>query len=395
MQSLLARHYRPYANCDPIMKDLNAQPAAFATGRSGLLFNWTSASNRVARARRRMWTRVPGCDSIAIHDSLPMRFAAMADLDIRLLRVFLEIYETKNISQAAVVLGLSQPTISIHLSKLRTHFGDQLFVRSSQGMEATPFAIDLHSYAVKAVSSLEAASNLQSHFDPRRSDRTFRIATTDISHIVLLPRMLNRLGELAPHINLQISHIGQETAGMLETGEMDIAVGFMPQLDAGFYQQKMFKQRYLCIAAKGHGYDTTPLTVESFLKASHVRVISGGTGHFIVEKLLRDQQIQRRIALEVPNYLGLLEIVARTQLLAIVPEGLTRAIKPEDGLHVLELPRQISLPEYHVKQHWHERNHRDPAHRWLRRAITDLFLDRQDTALAALAADDNSIEEKD
>lgn len=300
----------------------------------------------------------------------------MAELDTKLLRVFREIYDSKSISQAALILGLSQPTISIYLGKLRTHYGDPLFVRSSKGMEPTPFAAGLSDHVTTAVAAIDAVANYETSFDPIATDRTFRIAMTDISQIVLLPRLMRHLATAAPRVSTEVLHISADTRDQFERGEVDIAVGFMPQLDAGFYQQKMFNQHYLCIAAAVHPTIQGRLTLAAFLQEPHVRVSSGGTGHAIVDKMLREQGHQRRVLLDVPNYLGLLEIIAGTQCLAIVPEGLASVIGLDPRIQVLDLPPEVHVPSYLVKQHWHGRNHRDPANQWLRGVLTDLFLNR-------------------
>lgn len=299
----------------------------------------------------------------------------MATIDLKLLRVFLEIYETKSITQAAIVLGLSQPTISIYLSKLRQHYDDPLFVRSSRGMEPTPFAQELTSFAHTALASIDAASNFRLRFAPEAARRSFHIAMTDISQITLLPLLLDRLASLAPHVDLDVSHISGETRSMLESGEVDVAIGHMPQLETGFYQQKMFAQRYVVIASHNHPRITDMLTLAGFLDEGHARVNSAGTGHFVVEQVLLDNELERRVCLDVPNYLGLLEIIARSALIAVVPQGLTRIIGADDRIRILELPAGVELPTYQVKQHWHERNHRDSAHRWLRGVVASLFVD--------------------
>ena len=296
-------------------------------------------------------------------------------IELKLLQVFLEIYKAKSLTQAARVLGLTQPTISIYLSKLRTHYDDPLFVRASKCMEPTAFAVQFAGYANSALESVHAASIFQTKFKPLAAHRTFHIAMTDMGHVVLLPIMIKRVSEIAPHINFTVSHISEATRGQLETGETDLAVGYMPQLNVGFYQQKMFTQRYVVIAAQDHPRLRKRLSLDSFLTESHVRVNPGGTGQFIVDKILEERGMRRRVLLDLPNYLGLIEIVAQTHLIAIVPHALPQVLKDDDRFRAFELPPDVGLPTYPVKQHWHERNHRDFAHKWLRGVIASLFVD--------------------
>ncbi len=68
----------------------------------------------------------------------------MAKLDLDWLAVFVEVYKTQSVSRAAERLGMQQASASIALNKLRRHFDDRLFSRTSQGMEPTPRAQSIH-----------------------------------------------------------------------------------------------------------------------------------------------------------------------------------------------------------------------------------------------------------
>ena len=300
----------------------------------------------------------------------------MNDIDIKLLQVFAEIHATRSVSQAAANLGLSQPTISFNLAKLRDHYQDPLFVRSSTGMEPTLFASELHQRTVALLASFDALSRHRKSFDPQTAKQVFRIAMTDISQIVLLPALLNRLRAIAPGVLIRVLHIEDKTPQLLESGEADLAVGFMPQLEAGFYQQKLFAQHFVGMVAKHHpriANSTDALTLDAFLAEGHVVVTPSGTGHSVVDRTLRQLGFERRAVLEVPNYLGLANIIARTDLLATVPRKLAELIADEERIRLFDLP--FDVPAYQVKQHWHERFHHDAAHRWLRTVLTELFLE--------------------
>lgn len=297
----------------------------------------------------------------------------MAEFDVKLLRVFDEVYKTRSVSRAAERLGVAQPSVSIALGKLRRHFKDPLFVRTSSGMEATPHAGGLVGPVREALRLLEMTLGRQAAFEPARSDRAFRIAMTDISQSVLLPTLLNHLRTAAPSIRIDVLEITGETPRMLESGDADLAIGFMPQIEAGFYQQKLFAQHLVCICRRDHPRIKGRLDRRQFAAEAHVAVAASGTGHWTVEKVLLDRRIERRVALRLPNFLGLGRIVARTDLLATVPSLLAETLATQDRIQILALP--VEVPEYAVKQHWHERYHHDPGHGWLRREVATLFRD--------------------
>jgi DNA-binding transcriptional LysR family regulator len=295
----------------------------------------------------------------------------MAKLNLEWLAVFDEIYKTGSVSRAAERLDIAQATASVALNKLRTHFGDKLFSRTSKGMEPTPFAQQIHAELREAMSLLEKASAPRRPFDPVTEERTFRIAMTDISEVVLLPTLVNHLHKIAPRVHIEAEMISTDSPRQLETGEVDLAVGFMPNLESGFYQQTLFTQNFVCMVARNHPRVKKTLTRTAFLDEGHVVVATSGTGHRIVDKVMEQLHIERNVVLRVPTFLGVARIVAQTELLVIVPHRLGQAFSLQEQVKLLEPP--IPLPSFEVKQHWHDRYHANPGNAWLRQTIADLF----------------------
>ncbi len=295
----------------------------------------------------------------------------MAKLDLEWLAVFDEVFKTASVSKAADRLGIAQAAASTSLNKLREHFGDQLFSRTGRGMLPTPFAQSIQPSLRAILFHLEQAHASHTVFEPAHAQRTFRISMTDISEIVLLPTLLNYLRQEAPGIEIDIEKITSDSVRRLQDGEVDLAVGFMPQLDAGFYQQVLFAQNFVCLVAADHPRVTERLSKSAFSRERHVLVSSSGTGHAIVDKVLDRAGVQRRVALRVPSFLGVARIVAETELIATVPLRYGEVMARREPIRVLPVPHV--LPRYNVKQHWHERFHTDPGNVWLRRTIAQLL----------------------
>jgi DNA-binding transcriptional LysR family regulator len=220
---------------------------------------------------------------------------------------------------------------------------------------------------------LDGALRHRVTFDPTRSDRAFCLCLTDISQAVLLPTLLNHLKRVAPAIQLEIVPISPDTPRMLESGGADLAIGFMPQLEAGFYQQKLFQQRFVCVVRQDHPRIKSRLSLKQFIEEDHVVVTAAATGHWIVDKALEDKRIARKVSVRLPDFLGLGSIVAGTDLLVTVPERLGEVIRQASKVKLLAPP--VELPTYLVKQHWHERYHHDASNRWLRGVVAELFLE--------------------
>lgn len=304
----------------------------------------------------------------------------MSKLDLEWLAVFDEVYKTGSVSKAADRLGIAQAAASTMLNKLRAHFDDRLFARTAQGMQPTPYAQRIYTHVREALTQLDQARGSRGGFDPAQARRNFRICMTDISEVVLLPGLLDHLRRVAPGVHIETEIISTESGRRLEDGEVDMAVGFMPQLDAGFYQQTLFMQNFVCLAAQNHPRIGARLTRKRFEAEAHAVISSSGTGHAIVDKTIARLGLERNVVVRLSSFLSVARIVAHTELVVIVPRILGEVLATQEPVKLLEPP--FVLPSYAVKQHWHERFHADAGNAWLRRTVAQLFAPKTAAALA-------------
>jgi DNA-binding transcriptional LysR family regulator len=298
--------------------------------------------------------------------------AALTNIDLKLLAVIGELHKTRSVSQAAERLAVSQSAISMSLAKLRRHFNDPLFVRTSEGMEPTPHATEIILLMKKAEDLLQTVLEHHVVFDPATSNRVFQIQSTDIAQVTLLPKLMRHLRQIAPGVGIRLQAISPDTPRLLESGALDLAVGYILPMGAGFCQQRLFKERFVCALQKGHPRIKESLTVQQFESELHLAVATSGTGHSIVERTLEMKKIRRKIALTVPSFLGILSILTNSDYLAILPEQLARHLAATEKIKILPLP--FSVGDYFIMQHWHERYSQDCASKWLRGVMADLFL---------------------
>lgn len=295
----------------------------------------------------------------------------LANIDLRLLHVFDHVYRLRNLSKTAVQLNLTQPAVSQALGRLRRHFGDPLFVRVRGAMEPTPVADQLHALATNSVALLEALLAFQPRFDPVRDPRTFRIGMTDVGQVVILPRLLNTLARVAPHTTVAVTQITADSEDQLERGQLDLTLGFLPEAEGRFIQQRLFLETFSGLVRRDHPRIGATLTLRQYRQELHAVVNTPGTGHSIIERSLVRKGVQRRTGVEMPNFIGLAAVVASTDLIATLPARAARLLSRGSDVREVGLP--VEIPGYHVRQRWHERMQRDPAHLWLRTLIASLF----------------------
>jgi len=290
--------------------------------------------------------------------------------DVRILVLFDEVYRTQSMTRAADRLDVSQPTASIWLARLRRHWHDPLFVRTSAGMQPTPRADALIGPTREALALLRGLSGDEPTFDPGSAHRNFRICMTDASHITLLPRILAHVRGVGPNIRLDVANISAATAHMLETGEADLALGYIPGLEAGFHEQPLYTQDFICLVSAQHPRIGAVFTSRAYKDEAHIGILSS-TSYPMLQSSLKSQGIDRRVQLELPGFLGLAAIVSSTDLIATVPRTIGETLARMGPIKVFPCPAKV--PTFTVKQYWHVRYHHDPGVHWLRGVCARLF----------------------
>jgi DNA-binding transcriptional LysR family regulator len=323
----------------------------------------------------------------------PPATALLATIDMNLLRVLDVLMQERKVAPAALRLGLSQPAVSNALARLRTALGDPLLTRSPQGMQPTAYALGVHAALGPALVAIGTSLEAKTTFDPLSSTWDARLAMTDIGEIVFLPPLLQHLRQAAPGLTLSTVRdaAGGLNAAMAE-GAVDLALGWLPDVPQGFYQRRLFSQRYVCLMRRDHPLAQGKFTLRKFLSAEHVAVAALGTGHAKADMRLqalssaplsaplsaspqarsntrpkapsKARALQRKVVVQVPHFLSVPYLLATSDLIATVPQRLAQQACAHFGLVALEHP--VAVPEFQVSMFWHKRVHQDAACQWLR-----------------------------
>jgi DNA-binding transcriptional LysR family regulator len=305
---------------------------------------------------------------------------ARRHFDLHLLEIALALLEERSVSKVAVRLRMSQPAISTALARLRRAFNDPLFVRTPRGMEPTPRAQALVGPAREIILRADRELFADLRFDPGTTDATLTFALSDVGEMVFLPKMIERLQRLAPNTSVRsVSPAPSELRYGLETGEIDLAIGYFPDLVKGsFYQQRLFTHHFTCLLRGDHPIRGRKLTQKQFLELKHVSVRAEGRSQELFERFLLSKGIHRKIVLYTPHFMSLPMIIARSDLAATVPHAIgIYYSKALANIKMMSLP-MTDVPQIVLRQHWHRRFHKDPRSQWLRKLISELFSQASD-----------------
>ncbi|MCD0495326.1 LysR family transcriptional regulator [Achromobacter sp. MY14] len=299
----------------------------------------------------------------------------LKDVDLNLLVVFNELHKHGRVSAAAHSLGISQPGVSNALSRLRKLLGDELFLRTSRGMVPTPYAEALAQPIADALGALHGTLNARAVFDPARSERAFVIGVNDVGETYFLPRLMRALDSAAPGVTIRtVRTTSIDVRDEMERGRIDLAMGFLPSLQSGFFQRKLFSQPYVCIFRRDHPLARSGVTAKQFRAAEHVAIVSEGTGHGVVDEVIARAGIRRRLRLTVPHFMAVGPVLQATDMIAVVPRRFADCACTPFGLATAPCP--VKIPESVINVFWHAGNHREPANQWLRQVVVDQFADQ-------------------
>jgi DNA-binding transcriptional LysR family regulator len=301
----------------------------------------------------------------------------LRSLDLNLILALDALLEERSVTRAARRVGITQSAMSHALARLRAVTGDALLVRTASGMVATARAEELGPPIHRALEDVATALQPPQAFDPKTAERRIRIATGDYGEIVLLPCVLKRLAKEAPRVDLRVVFQGDNPAGMLRSGDVDLLLSpvFAADVGPGTYARKLFDERFVCVVRRGHPLASKKLTLARYVAASHALISPRGKEGSQTDDVLVRMGLSRRVAVTVPHFLVAPHIVAQSDLVLTLPARVANMLAAPLRLVILEPPSELRLDGFTMSAVWHERTHADPAQRWTRDVFAEVAKD--------------------
>ncbi|MBC8748380.1 DNA-binding transcriptional LysR family regulator [Paraburkholderia sp. WC7.3g] len=292
--------------------------------------------------------------------------------DLNLLRVFLAIWDLRSLTAAGDRLGLTQPAVSHALRRLRTLFEDPLFARTPSGMVPTDAAYRLYPPLAQAFAIINEAVQQLAKFEPSSARRVFRVSMSDMSEFYFLPPLAALLDREARGIRIEVTNVPVESvSAAMRAGEIDLALGYVPGLDAGCVSQTLFVDEHVCVVRAGHPLRKTKPSREDLTALRYVYASTNATGHRMVEQWLDELNLKRDVVLRLPHFVVAPEIVTNTDLAVIFPKSIAKRFNRGKAFRILPLP--FSLPPIEIQVHSHTQFAADPGIAWLRETIHAMF----------------------
>lgn len=308
-------------------------------------------------------------------------------VDLNLFRVFDAVMQERSVSRAAKALSVTPSAISHSLSRLREAMDDELFVPAVSGMQPTPRALELASDIRSGLQNFHSAL-LTKPFVPERAVRTFRIAASDHVSILVLPRLIQRLAETAPNIDLRIFPLSRlDAVRQLEGDRLDLLIGWLGGLPDTVHRSSLYREEEVMVVRLGHPLTKGKISKRKIFQFPHVVVEMTGTEEHEKDGFLDDEGVSRRVWCErallefedknvslvgraavcVPYFGAVAPVLEMTDLVATLPRRLAVWLAKRNSIVLLKLPYQPIT--FEIEMVWHDRLAGDPGFRWIREAL--------------------------
>jgi len=288
-------------------------------------------------------------------------------IDLNLLPVFEAAYEERSLSRAAMRLAMTQPAMSHALSRLRSVFRDELFIRHSRGMTPTAAADAIYARLRVALDSVREVVMEAADFDPAVSLRRFFISIPHPLGPTIALRLLEGLAQVAPHFKVEFSTRSRpiDLDRDLRDGRVDMAIDWLNPDDNSLHSEVLFEDRIVGVARGDHPIFEQAISAENVRAAAFVALRPRNEDEKRMPPMIPLRRLDLNIALEVSELLEILLVVSQSDLLGLMSSSMVNVAREALGLRVLEIPGFTDV-DHPVWMIWNPRRENDPAHMFLR-----------------------------
>jgi DNA-binding transcriptional LysR family regulator len=297
---------------------------------------------------------------------------SMPPFDLNLLVALDRLLATGSVTTAAKEIGVTQPAMSRALRRLRDATGDPLFVRVGRGVVATERALALREPVAEALAAARRVFDRPRPFDPKTATGEVKIALGDETQVAFSDAILEELWRSAPRLDVRVRRLAYETLDEARRGIVDLAIA--PDLSvlpatagrvdySDFVARPLYKRRFLVASSPRH--PRPRLSLAEYAAADHLVVGPEASGRGFVDDLLEERGLTRRVAATVTSFTNGAHVVARTKLIATLPEEVLRAA----AVRLVVTRPPLPIPLLPMLLIWHPRFTTDPRHRFVREVV--------------------------
>ncbi|GAA3038565.1 LysR family transcriptional regulator [Kitasatospora albolonga] len=290
-------------------------------------------------------------------------------LDLNLLTALDALLEEGSVAGAAARLHVTAPAMSRSLGRIRKATGDQILVRTGRSMVPTTRALAIRAEVHALVQQAHRLLSARQDLELASLERVFTVRWHDALTSACGPALITAVHRDAPGVRLRLSAEPGTDDAELRRGEVDLESSSSPPTLPDIRHRLVGSDRLAVAVRPGHPLTEGALTIERYAAAEHLTLSRRGRLHDAIDHALSARGLERRVVAAGPTAAFALQLALAGDLVATLPEAVTRADRHRLGLVTLPLP--VPMPEVPLYLLWHQRYDDDRAHAWLRELATE------------------------
>lgn len=303
-------------------------------------------------------------------------------VDLNLFRVFETMMRRRSVAAAARELNVTASAVSHALARLRQALHDPLFVSTSEGMAPTPRALELAPTVSEGLGRLAEALSTSS-FHPSTSGRSFALGMSDYAATIILPAIVERIGQTGPNVDLRIFPLSRkDLIEQLDAGRLDMAFGWFASVPPRMGRMPAVIEGEALVVREGHPLTQEKVTLKRLFAFPHVVVELLGAGERALDGFVEEQGVERRVwierlllerenpagglvgrvAVSMPHYTSVATLISGSDMVATLPRRLAERETGRAAIVMLKPPYE-PMPVT-IEAIWAQRTERDAGFRW-------------------------------
>lgn len=295
-------------------------------------------------------------------------YSNLRKLDLNLLIALDVLIAEASVTKAAVKLNMSQSAMSHALKRLRTILNDEILIRTSREMEVTPYAWQISDRVRQILIDIESTLLSETTFNSATAQETFRIAASDYVEATIGINLIQQLATQAPGIRIRITNLDKETVmDALDENRIDLIINARLPLKSWHVEQNLYREEFVCVVRSDEAL--TELSMEDYLRRSHLLVSMRDDFQGKVDEILEQQQQSRQVIWSTPHFMAIPFLLANSDCVALLPRRMAQQCAKAMDLKLLSPP--MTIEGFTVSMIWHQRNTNRPQHQWLRAQVIE------------------------
>ncbi len=293
----------------------------------------------------------------------------LRSFNLNLLPILDALLTTRNVTQAAELLHMSQPAVSEALAKLRLHFNDPLLEKVGREFKTTVLAESLKPKLAQTLAHIRQLL-IEETFEISQLKRRFVIATADIVTLKLAPKLINLVLAKAPNVSIQFIDLQSTSYKALIAGTVDFMI--LPERvipSDGLCSMTLFKDSFVCIARKDHPKIGAKLTKSLYQELPHITYRADHKTQNTVETSVIG--FNQKDVLRLPQFSLLPFFIENSDAIALVQKSVAQRFEKVTNIRIMTPP--IAFPSINVCAYWNYNQDHDKAHQWLRSELKDIM----------------------